>query len=481
MTDFEKINDLLREVKNCSDADIHRYWSPMVQIFIPASKSERNESASAFYEWAKANAADQPLKLFYAEFLMGTNYLLGENFELALPLLSKARNSFEEIGENDGMEMCSLILGVTYRTLGNFDLALKTLLKPFAYFKQTGRYPIFLEGSCNSLANVNLELHNYEEAFTIFSIGYKTGLEIGDVFFPIRALFGMGKAKMQLDKPDEAIKYLSRALEEAEKTKSPINIGDALIELAVFNFRTGQLAEAEQLNKQALAIHEQEKLTGAAVTCCVNLGEIYIKQFRWDEALEVLNKGLALAEQSKVKLKMYQVHLLLSQVYKGVNNLAQGLYHHEIFHELQQEVQQEDNARKLIDAKLIFEAEQTMKENVIIKKQKQEIEIINHQLRETIDELTITKISRKAKGITLIVGIALIVAEDPIFSYVLGNIGPGNFWLSVLAKVVIIFSLQPINLAIEKYLLRRFVLKERKRLQEIARSNGMENTSVIAT
>jgi tetratricopeptide (TPR) repeat protein len=245
MTDFEKINQLLGEVKNSTDADIHRYWSPMVQIFIPASKAERSESASAFYHWAKTSATEQPIKLYYAQFLMGLDYLLGEHNELALPLLSKARNSFEDIGDDDGVEMCSLIIGVIYRSLGNFDLALKTLLKPFAYFKRAGRYPIFLEGSCNSLANVNLELRNYEEAFNTFYIGYKTGIEIGDVFFPIRALIGMGKAKMQLDRPDEAIEYFNNALEEAEKSKSPINIGDALIELAVFNLRTGNLAEAE--------------------------------------------------------------------------------------------------------------------------------------------------------------------------------------------------------------------------------------------
>jgi tetratricopeptide (TPR) repeat protein len=477
MRDFEKINELLGEVKNCSDVDIHLYWAPLMQLFIPASKAGRSESASAFYQWAEPKATKLPLKFYYAEFLMGATYLLAENQELALPLLSKARNSFEEIGDDDGVEMCSLILGVTYRSLGNFDLALKTLLKPFAYFKQTGRYPIFLEGGCNSLANVYFELHNYEEAFTTFRIGYETGVATGDVFFPIRALIGMGKAKMRLDKPDEAMQYFNSALHEAEKTKSPINIGDALIELAVFNFSMGHLAEAEQLNKQALAIHEQEKLTGAAITCYVNLGEIYIKQARWDDALEVLDKGLALAEQSKVNHKIYQVHLLLSRVHKGRNNLTQSLRHYEIFHELQEKGQQEDNVRKLTDARLIFEAEQTMKENIIIKKQKKEIEDKNQQLQETIDELTITKISRKAKGITLFVGIGLIVAEDPIFSYVLGSIAPGNFWLSILAKVIIIFSLQPINMAIERYLLNKFILKKRKRLQEIARNVTYQNIS----
>lgn len=40
------------------------------------------------------------------------------------------------------------------------------------------------------------------------------------------------------------------------------------------------------------------------------------------------------------------------------------------------------------DAKVMFEAEQTRKENVIIKEQKAEIQRQNRQLQDTIDELT---------------------------------------------------------------------------------------------
>lgn len=362
--------------------------------------------------------------------------------------------------------MSSLFLGLAYRTMGNFGLALKTLLEPFTYFKQTGRYPILLEGSCNSLANVNLQLHNYEEAFSLFQTCYETGLKIGDVFFPALSLNGMGKAKMLQDKPDEAMDYFNKALQEAQKVENPMQIGDTLIELAAFNFRRGNFALSEQLNIQAIGIYDG-KFPGAEITCRVNLGEIYLTQSTWSEAIEVLNQGLALAEQIKVKPKMAQVHFLLSKVYKGMNDSAQSLYHYEIFHELREKVQEEDNARKMADAKLIFEAEQTKKENVIIKKQKKEIESKNHQLQQTIDELTITKISRKARGITLIVGIALIVVEDPVFGYVLRHVGEGHFLLSITAKIIVIFSLRPINMAIEGYLLRRFVLKQRQRLHQM--------------
>jgi hypothetical protein len=153
----------------------------------------------------------------------------------------------------------------------------------------------------------------------------------------------------------------------------------------------------------------------------------------------------------------------------------------EYFHELRENVQEEDNARKMADAKLIFEAEQTKKENVVIKKQKQVIESKNHQLQQTIDELTITKISRKARGITLFVGIALIVVEDPVFGLVLRHVGEGHFLLSITAKIVVIFSLRPINIAIEGYLLRQFVLKQRQRLGQKPKPTALDIQSVAAS
>lgn len=475
MTTVEKMNGLLDKVKACPDADIHLYWSPMIELFIPSSKAERNECAPAFYQWAEENAGPQSPKFYYAQYLMGSYYVLGEDYEEALPLLAKARKSFDDIGDDDGVEICSLTLGVIYRSLGNFDLALKTLMQPFAYFKQTGRYPMLMAGSCNSLANVNLELHNYQEAFSIFQTGYYTCLRKGVVYFEIYALHGMGKAKMLQDKTEDAKEYFNKALEVAEKNKSRLHIGNAMTELAIFNFRTGNLAEAEELNKRALAIREKENFTGAAVTSSINLGEIYIRQSRWDEALEVLNKGLAQAEQIKVKPKMYKVHLLLSKVYKGKGNIEKSLHHFEIFHELREKVQEEDSARKLTDAKLIFETEQTKKENIIIKKQKQEIENKNHQLQETIDELTLTRVSRKARAITFVIAIALFIIEDFILHFALDMVSNDNYFISLTVKIVIIFSLSPINRAIEHRLLKKVIKKKKQKKEVLSAEMGFKS------
>jgi Fe2+ transport system protein B len=148
-------------------------------------------------------------------------------------------------------------------------------------------------------------------------------------------------------------------------------------------------------------------------------------------------------------------------MYDQKNESVKSLHHFKIFHRLREQVEQEDSARKLADAKLIFEAEQTKKENIIIKKQKEEIQRKNFELQQTIDELTLTRVSRKAKALTLLLAIVLFIFEDPILGFALKILSSNNYFLSLGVKMAIIFSLSPINRAIENYLLKR-VIKKRK-------------------
>ena len=97
------------------------------------------------------------------------------------------------------------------------------------------------------------------------------------------------------------------------QNKNPLAISNSLTELANYHFQTGNFAESEQLHKQALIIREQNNFIGGAITNYIKLAEVLIKDSKHDEALEVLEKGLQLAEQIKVKPKIYQVHLLLSE------------------------------------------------------------------------------------------------------------------------------------------------------------------------
>jgi len=465
MTHQESISNLLDEIKSCPSSAIATYFSPVMSQVQYLGNDEKINTGQSFYNWAVTHEAEEPLKCAYAEFFLGLACHLSDQNERALQLFMKSKKCFEELNDGEGQGLCASLIGSVYRTLGYFDLALKILWEGFGLLKETKNYQITLSAATNSIANINLELHNYDEASTFFNITLDTSIKTNDYYFRIYALHGLGKVKYQQHQFDDAKKYLEEALELAETNKSPMAISNSLSELANFYFKRSELSQAEELNQRALLIRDEHHLTGAAVTSSINLGEIYIKQQRWDEAEKILNDGLKIANEIKVKPKIYRIHFLLSEIYRRRNEWQKSLEAYERFHSIREEVEREDSARKLADAKLIFEAELTKKENVIIKKQKQEIEKKNIELQDTIDELTLTRVSRKAKALTLILAIVLFIFEDPIVSFALKLFSSESYLLEMVIKITVIFSLNPINRIFESYLLKRVIMKKKEARQ----------------
>lgn len=468
MTYLEQVRQSINELKSCPAEEISNHFPPIITFFKYLSNEEKHECAHAFHHWAEENSSCEKVKLPYAQFLLGMYHFTVEEFEPALRLIAEARKQFDDLNDHDGKAHCALLTAATYRTFGNIDLALKLSFEAYAHLKQMGNNPSALAACANNMAGIEFELHHFDEARSMFLLAYEEGKKVDDWYFMIYSLQGLGKLSMQQNNVEEAKDFFEKALQLAEKNHSQLGISNSLTELANLYFKENNLAESENLNRQALGIRERNHLTTGAITSCMKLGEIYIKESRWEEALDIINKGLVMAEQIKVKPKIYQAHLLLSKIYKNKNDLGKSLYHYEIFHEVREQVQEEDNARKLADAKMIIEAEQTKKENIIIKKQKLEIEKKNIELQETIDELTLAKVSRKAKALTLGVAIIMFIFEDPIIGFSLRLLSSDNYWLSLFLKMAIIFSLSPINRAIESYLLKKVIRKKKEHHEVLA-------------
>jgi tetratricopeptide (TPR) repeat protein len=282
----------------------------------------------------------------------------------------------------------------------------------------------------------------------------------------VYTLYGLGKLYLKQKNYENARVMFQEAMEAANKGAIPSLVSSAETEMGNYYFETGNYDESEILHTKAVETRLANKFIGGAITNYIRLGEINIKQSQPDEAIAVLNKGLALAEQIKVKPKMYQVHLLLSDIWHCKNDLGKSLFHYKQYHDLKERAGQEDNAKKIKNVKLVFEAEQTKKENSVIKKQKAEIQKKNMELQETIDELTITRAGKKAKAFTLLFAIVFFIFEDSILHFVFHLLPLNGFWISLGVKMIIIFSLKPINSVIEHYLIRKVVKKKRRVFEE---------------
>ena len=460
VTDLADVTDHLETLKACSRAEIHTHLPQTLRQFRFIPAPERRTLADAFVAWSETGPACEPVMRGYALFVQGMDRFIAEELRDSLQLLTRARAIFAEHDEREGLGLCAMMIGAIYRSFENFDLAIKVLWEGFELLRASGRYPIYVAATANSLANIELELGDLDEARHMFDVTYEESTRADDFYFRIYGLHGLARVHMRQQHPDDAHALFRQALELAEHHRHPLHVSNSLTELASFQFSLGDLEAAESLSVRALDIREQNRLLAGAVTNCLRLAEIRCRRSRYDEALPMLSRALDIAEELHLKPKIAQVHQQLSQLYEQTGDTAKSLDHYKRFHALREEIEREDSARKLADAKTIFEAEQTRKENAIIRAQKAEIEVKNRELQDTIDELTRAKIGRRAKALTLALAIVLFIFQDAILGTALRLLASNNYFVLLAVKMAIIFSLSPINRAIERYLLKRVTRKQ---------------------
>ncbi len=463
MNDLEAVTQRLDAIKRCAPADIHAHFEPALRRFRFIPHAERRICAEAFLQWADGALLDAQRMRAYATFLVALDRFISEDFRPALSLLIRARTLMAECHDDPGLGLCAMLIGGTYRTFGNYELALKVCWEAFGLLVASGQYPIFVAATANTMASIAYDMGDLDEAAAKWKITYDESAGADDFYFATYGLQGMGRVFMQRDQHVEAEDMFRRALAMAEQNHHPGHISSSLTELATFQFRMGHLDEAQSLSERALEIREERGLSAGAVTNCLRLAEIRGRRGQWEEALPLLTKALDIAESVDIKPKMAQVHFQLSELFERLHDPERSLSHYKLYHELHEQVQREDSARKLADARLIFEAEQTRKENVIIREQKAEIERKNVELQDTIDELTRAKIGRKAKAMTLALVIVLFVLQDLLLRTALGLLASNNYFLLLGVKMGIIFSLAPINRGIERHLLRQVTKRNKAR------------------
>ena len=459
--DANTVRRLLENIKTCPAEDIHTHVSPALRALRLLSSTERNDIVRPLQAWARDMPSDRRLVGCYADLLQGLHQFIGEEFHLALPVLIATRHQFDELSDKAGGALCAMLIGAVYRTFGNFELALAPLWDAQRVLTALDQYPVFLAATANTLANVSLELHDDANALTMFIVAREESARAHDFYFLVYALHGLAKLYLRQGKTKEAIAACEHALAVAKENQHALQTANSLSELADVRFSIDELDAAERLHEEALTMREAHHFGAGAVTSCVRLGEIRIRQSRWADAELVLHRGLTTANALNIAPKMARVHELLSTLYEQQGDVQRSLSHFRRFHDLHAHQEAERSTRELANAKIVFDAEHTSKENAIIRRQREEIHQKNRELEEKIDALTLATISRKARVFTFGLGVVIFVFQDAILGRALGALNSQNYLLSLTVKMGIIFSLAPINSAISAYLLRRVVARRR--------------------
>ena len=429
------------------------------QSTVALPKAELKTLATDILDWASSVKNEYPIIYIDAFYNIGFIDYHAEHYEASLQQLTEAQQLYSEINYAEGIARCNMTIGGIYRTLGELDLALKYLLEATIEFEKTKIQTMFI-GICHyQQAGIYYEAGNYNEALKHFERCHEYTKGIVPTM-EAYALDGMGDVYRKQKQYDLAIEKYNEAKIIAQD--QPVLYSRVITDVASYYFEKADYASAIENAEKALEIRREFKIYGGAITNFLQLADIFIVQENYNRALEILNEALAIAENIKVKPKIFQIHKILSDIYGKLGDPEKRFYHFEKFHEISQEVYNEDAQKKVLNMEMIFEAEQTKKENAIIKGQKIVIENKNIELQKTIDELTLTKISKKAKVVTLGIAVFLFIFEDALLHFVVAPHTHHSFLISLGANGLVVFALKPIESIVEHYLLHRLVKLDKK-------------------
>ena len=337
--------------------------------------------------WAEQERDKHPEFYGWAMFSCSCFNYLASKFELSNQYGQEARRIFNELNDQDGNALCLAVIGGNYRSFGAVDLAIQTQMEALAQLRKTGAYKAFQLTSCYQLAELYSDTGNYADALLLFDELILLANNVGDAIFLTRAAIGKGNIYLIEKKYDAAYEALQETLQRSEQVGFLMNTARVLFDLGRYYFELNDFDKAIDYCRQSLDIREKGKMTNGAITNLIFLAKVYTVQHKTDEAIVLLFEALKKSEEIKVMAKVAQVHEMLSQLYEKGGNLALSLKHQRLYHQYETAVNQEDAEKRLRNSKLIFEAEQTKKENVIIKAQKVEIEQKNMALQHSIDDL----------------------------------------------------------------------------------------------
>ena len=465
MTLLETIDTLFIDFKKKTVDNDKAFFSEIVRIIPHLANEQKKLKCEEIYQYTIENSELYPLNVAYGNYVSSLYYFFTEDYETFFKYCNEAFKIFLEQDERDGIAVCSGSVSSVYRTLGNMELGLKYAWEARKQLVNSIYFPTLKIIAGYVIAGIYYDMYHYDESLSIYQQILAEAEALHYQLWIANSYNGIGNVFLAQKNYPEAKLNLEKGLAVIEKMNLPFFVVKFITDLGTYYSEVGDYVQSAQYHQQALSIREERNFIGGAVTNLSALAEIKQNENKHDEAIALLNRALQMAEQVKIKPKIFQIHQLLSVLYQQKDDLEKTLHHYKLFHEIKEEVEKEDAAKKVKNLQLIFETEQIQKENIIIKAQKAEIEKKNTELQETIDELTITKVSKKAKAITLLLAFAVILAEDPLMEFVHEFVKESNFFISFAAKVIVIFSMKPIERGIEHYLLKKIVLKKKHAIQ----------------
>lgn len=311
------------------------------------------------------------------------------DYVLALTQALEALAIFEELGDIAGQARACYTLCWAHWSLDNFAEAVEIGQRGLELACSAEDHRLTAD-LWNNLGLAYKRSGNYEAGYAAYHQTLSLCRAHGDELTEAKVLTNIALAYVTQSEYEKALAYA--------EASARLNIDIAIINgytlLALGQAYCGlqQRAAAIACLEQAMDIGQNHDIAQLSLVALHTRSQICVEHQEFDQAIILLQQGLAFAEQSSSYLYGARCHETLSQVYEERGELAQALHHYKAFHRIRETLFNDTKSSRVQSLEIYHRTEMARREAEIyqlrnielereIAQRKKTEELLAHQAR----------------------------------------------------------------------------------------------------
>ncbi|MCP4218671.1 MAG: tetratricopeptide repeat protein [bacterium] len=315
-------------------------------------------------------AAKDKSGLAYVYNNMGINSNhLGQRTQ-ALHYYEKALALFEELGEKRGIARTSGNIGIIYKISGNYPKALEYYFKTLK-ITEAGGDQRAIAYTYNNIANVYMASDQNKKALPYLQKALKIGKAIDDVRGNSHFINSIGNIHFGSEEFEKALEYFRESLKIRKKIGDKMGIGNALNSIGKTYHALSEPTKALEYSEKSLKIHEEIGSKRGIAESKLIIGLAYTLMKDYDKAEQYLEHTLEIFKNLGLPGLRKDAYGSLSYMYKKKGDYENAFNYHIKYTDTLNELFNEENSERIALLETRFHVEQTDKENLLLKKEKE--------------------------------------------------------------------------------------------------------------
>jgi PAS domain S-box-containing protein len=290
-----------------------------------------------------------------------------EEFKEALDYYQKSAKLYEEIGNQNNLALAKNSIAGIYWQLSEYTTAMEYLFESLKIYEELGDQ----RGICtinNNLGLLYWHLKDMDKSLEHHRKALKINIALNDKLNTAITLNNIGMVYNNKSIYKTALEYYQRALKISEELGDKSLTANIFLNMGDTYTKMKDDQRAMEFLKQSLKIFEELKEKKGIANVLIQTSAVNLRLGKREEALQNAKQALDIAQQLNVKAEISYAYEVLSKSYEALGDLKNALDYHKKYKEIDEQIFNDDTARRIAGLETNFQIERREKEIALLKK-----------------------------------------------------------------------------------------------------------------